>query len=70
MAQKYTGWGVRGRPFTEKEYKKSSLYKRLKMSYTQYLKIYSSRIRLKENIKRKKKTRKRTRTYYSPFWGY
>ena len=47
IVRKLTGWGTRGRLFSEKEYNRSFIKSSLKMNYSSYLKevskTYSSR---------------------------
>lgn len=38
--KKYTGWSVRGRPFSPKEFKKSHVKTSFKIGYGEYLKTY------------------------------
>jgi len=46
--RKITGWGMRGRPFSPKEYENSYIKKSFKESYAKYLKDYAILMKLRK----------------------
>ena len=48
IKRKIAGWGVRGRPFSQTEFKRSNIKTSLKMTYPQYLSSVASMLKRKK----------------------
>lgn len=56
---KYSGWGIRDRPFSKSEYENSYLKKNNGKSYTKYLQSYAKFVTKQRKIKTKKVKKRR-----------